>query len=144
MKILLVEDDRIITELLVEALNAQNYDIDVAHNGLEALKLIDTVDYDLLLLDLTIPEVDGLTLCRRLRGEGYRRPVIMLTARYNTLQDIVNGLEAGADDYVIKPYRLPELLTRIEFLLDTQPESSMIKCLLSQKSYNSCSLGLLV
>jgi DNA-binding response OmpR family regulator len=117
MKILLVEDDEIITELVVEALNAQNYDVDMAYNGLDAWKSMATVNYDLLLLDLTMPEVDGLTLCRHLRSQGHQMPVLMLTAR-DSLEDRVAGLEAGADDYLVKPYRLPELLTRIQALLD--------------------------
>jgi two-component system OmpR family response regulator len=117
MKILLVEDDEIITELVVEALNAQNYEVDMAYNGLEAWKLIATIDYDLLLLDLTIPGLDGLTLCRQLRAKGYQMPVLMLTAR-DSLEDRVAGLEAGADDYLVKPYRLSELLTTIQALLD--------------------------
>ena len=117
MKILLVEEDQIITELLVEALNAQNYEVDVALDGLEAWRLLNSVDYDLLLLDLTIPELDGITLCRRLRAEGYQMPVLILTAR-DSLQDRAAALEAGADDYVVKPYRLPELLTRIQTLLE--------------------------
>jgi DNA-binding response OmpR family regulator len=126
MKLLLVEDDQIITELVVEALNAQNYDVDIAYNGLEAWKLIATVDYDLLLLDLSMPEVDGLTLCRRLRSQCYQMPVLMVTAK-DSLEDRVAGLEAGADDYLVKPYRLPELLTRIQALLDTQAGDSNIK-----------------
>ena len=119
MKILLVEDEQIITELLVEALNAQNYDVDVAQDGLEARELLKSVDSDLLLLALTIPELDGHNLCRRLRAEGYQMPVLILTAR-DSLQDRAAALEAGADDYVVKPYRLAELLTRIQTLLDSR------------------------
>jgi DNA-binding response OmpR family regulator len=126
MKLLLVEDDEIITELLVEALDAQNYEVDVAHDGLKAWKSLSSVDYDLLLLDLTMPEVDGLTLCRRLRADGYQMPVIMLTAR-DSLEDRVAGLEAGADDYVVKPYRVPELLVRIQSLLDSRAGDRRIK-----------------
>jgi DNA-binding response OmpR family regulator len=127
MKILLVEEDEIITELLVEALNAQNYEVDIAYNGLEAWKSIATVDYDLLLLDLiTMPEVDGLNLCRRLRAHGDQMPVLMVTAK-DSLEDRVAGLKAGADDYLVKPYRLPELLTRMEALLDTQAGDSNTK-----------------
>jgi DNA-binding response OmpR family regulator len=126
MKLLLVEDDEIITELLVEALDAQNYEVDVAHDGLKAWKSLSSVDYDLLLLDLTMPEVDGLTLCRQLRADGYQMPVIILTAR-DSLEDRVAGLKAGADDYLVKPYRVPELLAIIKAHLNTQVGGSKIK-----------------
>ena len=126
MKILLVEDNRILIELLVEALKARNYDVDMAYDGVEAWNLIESVDYDLLLLDLTLPKLDGIVICRRLRAKGYQMPVLMLTAR-DTLQDRITGLEAGADDYLVKPYRLDELLTRMQALLNNQAGDRNVK-----------------
>lgn len=116
MKFLLVEDDVCIAEMLKEALNDHHYVVDVAHDGQTGLELVKTFKYDLLLLDVMLPELDGISICRKLRASGYQLPILMLTAK-DTTQDRITGLDAGADDYVIKPFNLQELLARIRALL---------------------------
>lgn len=116
MRILLVEDDPDIASALQEALATQRYTIDRAADGLEALDFLAVYDYDALVLDVMLPHLNGIDLCRRLRQQGNLTPVLMLTAR-DTSRDQVNGLDVGADDYVVKPFDLDELLARIRALL---------------------------
>lgn len=116
MKILLVEDDERIFEPLVEALTDHNYAVDVAEDGELGWDYLTTYTYDLVLLDVMLPQLNGIQLCQRLRQHGMQLPVLMLTAR-DTSTDKVAGLDAGADDYVIKPFDLPELLARVRALL---------------------------
>jgi len=117
MKILLVEDDERTTDALAEILvDKQNYIVDVAADGEEGWQFLESSSYDLVVLDVMLPKLDGVSLCKRLRHEGVQTPVLMLTAR-DTSNDKVMGLDAGADDYVIKPFDLPELLARIRSLL---------------------------
>jgi DNA-binding response OmpR family regulator len=126
MKLLLVEDDQQISELLREALEDQHYVVDIATDGQEGWEFVTAFEYDLLMLDLTLPKLDGLSLCRRLRSDGYQMPILMLTGR-NTSQEQVTGLDAGADDYIVKPYKLPELSARIRALLRRgQPSLPMV------------------
>ena len=115
-RILVAEDDRAVRESLVRALRLEGYTVAAAHNGADALEAIRQAEPDVLLLDVSMPIVDGLTVCRVLRSEGSRLPVLMLTARTET-SDRVAGLDAGADDYLPKPYDLDELLARIRALL---------------------------
>ncbi len=116
MKLLLVEDDWEISELLSEVLTEQQYVVDVAADGQAGLDFVQAFDYDLVLLDVMLPKVDGFTLCRQLRDRDYNMPIMMLTAK-DTTPEKVEGLDAGADDYVVKPYKLDELLARIRALL---------------------------
>ncbi|PPT05990.1 Two component Transcriptional regulator Winged helix family protein [Geitlerinema sp. FC II] len=116
MKILLVEDDDRIACALAEALSDRHYVVETAADGRSGLDLAEAFDYDLIVLDLMLPELDGIGLCRRLRDRGDRTPILMLTAR-DSSSDKVIGLDAGADDYVVKPFDLPELLARIRALL---------------------------
>jgi len=116
MKILLVEDDKPIAEALVTTLKHQNHVVDVATDGLLGLELAESCDYDLLLLDVMLPKLDGISLCRKLRSSGYQMPILLLTAKDST-EDKVKGLDAGADDYLVKPFDLPELTARIRALL---------------------------
>lgn len=116
MKILLVEDDERITDVLLEVLVEQNYVVEVAFDGQAGWELIDSFTYDLILLDVKLPKLDGITLCRRLRVRRIETPILMLTAR-DRLSDRVIGLDAGADDYLVKPFELEELLARIRALL---------------------------
>ena len=116
MKFLLVEDDQCIAEMLKEVLNDHHYVVDVANDGQTGLELLKLFNYDLLLLDVMLPKLDGISLCRQLRASGYRLPILILTAKDST-QDQVTGLDAGADDYVTKPYNFEELLARIRALL---------------------------
>ncbi|NJK68054.1 MAG: response regulator [Microcoleus sp. CSU_2_2] len=116
MKILLVEDDKITVNLLTQALNAHNYNVNTAADGETGFQLAQAYDYDLILLDVMIPKLDGISLCRELRASGYQMPILLLTA-LDSSNDRVQGLEAGADDYVAKPFNLPELIARIRALL---------------------------
>ncbi len=114
--VLLAEDDAAIAEPLSRALQREGYGVVVAVDGVAALDRLRTGEVDLLLLDLGLPGVDGLEVCRRVRAEQPDLPVLMLTARTDEV-DFVVGLDAGADDYVGKPFRLAELLARVRALL---------------------------
>lgn len=116
MKILLVEDDSRITKAIAEALCAHNYLVEVAHDGELGLAFAETDTFDLIILDLMLPKLDGISICKKLRQSGNKTPILMLTAR-DTSADKVLGLDIGADDYVIKPFDLSELLARIRALL---------------------------
>ena len=116
MRILLVEDDVRLAETLAEALTDQRYVVDVVHDGEAGWRQVKALNYDLLLLDVMLPELDGLSLCHRLRSHNYKLPILMLTA-CDTLSDEINGLDAGADDYVVKPVDLQKLFARIRALL---------------------------
>lgn len=115
-RILLADDDRAIREALTRALTLEGYDVVQATDGAQALTLIESSKPDVAVLDVMMPNVDGLTVCRVLRSERNRIPVLMLTARTET-PDRVAGLDAGADDYLAKPFDLDELLARIRALL---------------------------
>ena len=116
MRILIVEDDRRIAQALGETLRDRQYLVDLAADGEAGWEFIEAFDYDLILLDVMLPKLDGISLCQRLRRAGYMTPVLMLTAR-DTSNDKVMGLDVGADDYVVKPFDLPELMARIRALL---------------------------
>ena len=116
MKILLVEDDTLTVSLLTQALNSHNYNVNAAADGETALHLVQAYDYDLIVLDVLIPKLDGISLCRKLRSSGCQMPILLLTA-LDSSNDRVQGLEAGADDYVVKPFNLEELIARIRALL---------------------------
>lgn len=116
MRLLVVEDDVQLADSLTEALEAQRYVVDVVKDGEAGWCQMQMMEYDLTLLDITLPRLDGIQLCQRLRSQGYELPVLMLTAR-DTSQDKVRGLDAGADAYVVKPFDLPELLAQIRALL---------------------------
>ena len=117
MRLLVVEDNKDILANLADYLALKGYEVDCAQDGLTGLHLAATQRYDLIVLDVMLPGMDGYTLCGRLRG-GERRetPVIMLTAR-DALDDRLQGFRAGADDYLTKPFALPELAARIEAVL---------------------------
>jgi DNA-binding response OmpR family regulator len=122
MKILLVEDDLNIAQSLVADLHEQNYVVEVAGDGQLAREYLDVYPYDLILLDIAIPKINGIDLCRHLRKNGVTTPILMLTAR-DTVSARVQGLDAGADDYLVKPFNPPELAARVRALLrrgDTQ------------------------
>ena len=116
MRILLVEDDLRLAETLAEALSDHLYTVDIAANGLLAWDYVKSLEYDLVLLDVMLPELDGITLCQQLRSQGYLMPILMITAR-DTVSDKITGLDAGADDYIVKPVDLGELFARIRALL---------------------------
>ncbi|MGE0881217.1 MAG: response regulator transcription factor [Acidimicrobiia bacterium] len=114
--VLIAEDDRATREALTRALELEGYRVHATRDGEEALNAIETAAPDVILLDLMMPNIDGLTVCRRLRGRDDRTPILMLTARTET-SDRVSGLDAGADDYLPKPFVLDELLARLRALL---------------------------
>jgi diguanylate cyclase (GGDEF)-like protein len=125
MKILVVEDDELIAQTLRIILSDQNYAVELASDGQAGLELVEIFDYDLLLLDVMLPKLDGISLCRQLRSQGYQMPILLLTGR-DSKHDKAAGLDAGADDYVVKPFDTEELVARIRALLrransSTQP-----------------------
>jgi diguanylate cyclase (GGDEF)-like protein len=116
MRILLVEDDKSIADAVAAVLTKQHYVVDIAADGQVGWEFAAACNYDLILLDVMLPKLDGISLCRQLRREGYRMPILLLTAR-DTGTDKVMGLDAGADDYVVKPFDFQELTARIRALL---------------------------
>ncbi|MBU1237704.1 MAG: response regulator transcription factor [Gammaproteobacteria bacterium] len=116
LKVLVIEDDPDLAANLVDFLAARGHLVDAAGDGVTGLHLATIYSFDVILLDLILPGIDGITLCRRLRNEGSNiTPVLMLTAR-DTLEDKVAGLEAGADDYLVKPFALREVEARLHAL----------------------------
>ncbi|MCC5611786.1 response regulator [Nostoc sp. CHAB 5834] len=116
MRILLVEDDDLLAQAVATALTKQNYVVDIAADGEAAWELVNVCNYDLILLDIVLPKLDGISLCRQLRQSGYQMLILLLTAK-DTKADKVIGLDAGADDYVVKPFDFQELSARIRALL---------------------------
>ena len=130
-RILVADDDKSVRESLVRALTLEGYAVVSANDGAKALDLVKTERPDVVVLDVMMPAVDGLTVCRVLRAEKNRVPVLMLTARTET-SDRVAGLDAGADDYLPKPFALEELLARLRALLRrTLPDDDAPSALLS-------------
>lgn len=124
-RILIIEDDQAILKVLQRGLAYEGYTVDIATDGRAGLNLARDHHPDLVILDLMLPGMDGLEVCRRLRTGG-SLPILMLTAK-DTIQDRVQGLDAGADDYLVKPFNLDELLARIRALLRrTQTERSQV------------------
>ena len=116
MKVLVVDDEPAVRDALARALRLDSYTVDLAADGQEALERLTDERFDAVVLDVAMPQVDGLEVTRRLRSAGDRTPVLMLTAR-DAIDDRVDGLDAGADDYVVKPFALKELKARLRALL---------------------------
>jgi two component transcriptional regulator, winged helix family len=116
VRILLIEDDIAISRLLKEGLEDESYAVDVAHDGSEGYRTASADEYDVIILDIMLPEMDGYEVCRALRKDGNKTPILMLTAR-DAERDIVEGLDTGADDYLAKPFSFDVLLARIRALL---------------------------
>lgn len=116
MRVLLVEDDVDLADALVEALTEQRYIVDTVYDGEAGWAAAQVMDYDLIVLDVMLPKLNGIILCQRLRQHNYSSPILMITAR-DTSADKVAGLDAGADDYVVKPVDLAELSARVRALL---------------------------
>jgi two-component system response regulator MprA len=116
LDILVVDDDPALRTALDRALKLEGYNVSFAHDGRQALQLMTGTSQDAVILDLGLPLMDGLEVCRRVRERGDRTPVLMLTAR-DAVTDRVEGLDAGADDYLVKPFALDELLARLRALL---------------------------
>ncbi len=122
MRILVVEDEHRIANSIKKGLELERYAVDVAYNGLDGYDLASTEDYDLIILDLMLPGMDGLNICQQLRQKGNHVPILILTARGQT-GDKVKGLDMGADDYLVKPFSFEELLARIR-ALSRRPHNS--------------------
>lgn len=120
MRVLVVEDDAGISRFIHQGLNEAGYAVDIASNGREAVNYAIAADYDVIVLDVLLPELDGLSVLKDLRQRGLQTPVLLLTA-LDTVQDRVLGLDAGADDYLIKPFDFTELLARLRALLRRPP-----------------------
>lgn len=115
MRVLVVEDQSSLANYVRQALEEQNYAVDLAGTGREALDWAQMVDYEIIVLDIMLPEIDGINVCRQLRSRGNQAAILMLTAR-DTVDDRVLGLDAGADDYLVKPFQIKELLARVRAL----------------------------
>lgn len=116
MRILLVEDERKVSNFIARALRENSYAVDVAENGEQALEMATEVAYDAILLDVRLPGLSGIQVCRELRQAGVETPILMLTAR-SLVEQRVEGLDAGADDYLTKPFALAELRARVRALI---------------------------
>ena len=116
MRVLVIDDDRAVRDALRRALTLGGYDVQAAEGGLEGLERVDQTRPDVIVLDVMMPDVGGLEVCRRLRSSGDRTPILMLTAR-DAVSDRIDGLEAGADDYLVKPFDVGELTARVRALL---------------------------
>ncbi len=112
MKILVVEDEKKVAKFLQQGLEEEHYSVDVASDGETALRRVSSSNYDLILLDILLPQKDGITILREMRAAGIDTPVLMLTAK-SAIEDKVEGLDSGADDYLTKPFSFTELLARI-------------------------------
>lgn len=116
MRILVIEDEKKVADFISHGLVEEGYAVDTAHEGDQGYFLATTNEYDTILLDIMLPEMDGVTLCTKLRAEENHTPILMLTAK-DAIKDKVRGLDAGADDYLTKPFAFEELLARIRSLL---------------------------
>jgi two-component system, OmpR family, response regulator len=116
MRILIVEDDHKIANAIKKGLEQESYAVDVSYDGQDGLGQALTIEYDLIILDRMLPEVDGIEICKALREKKNNTPILILTAK-DKIQDRVEGLNAGADDYLVKPFAFEELLARVKALL---------------------------
>lgn len=124
MKILFIEDDRHTSELLSATLSAHHYAVDVIADGSAGLEMATRWNYDLILLDILLPRINGIEVCRRLRAQGCQTPILMLTTKGSN-EDIITGLDAGADDYVVKSCDSSQLLARVRALLRRGSNASL-------------------
>jgi DNA-binding response OmpR family regulator len=129
MHVLVVEDEQKLASYIKRGLEEHGYAVDVVHSGQAALDWAETVPFDLIVLDILLPEMDGMRVCRELRARDVRTPILMLTA-LDAVDDRVTGLDAGADDYLVKPFAFKELLARLRALsrrtLD-QPRTNILQ-----------------
>lgn len=139
MRILLIEDEKKIAGFVKRGLKEEHYAVDVAHNAEKAHFLVSVNPYDMIILDLMLPDKDGLALCREFRSKNIDIPILMLTARSN-VKDKIKGLDSGADDYLTKPFAFDELLARVRALLrrkgdDKKPVLKMAELELDQLTH---------
>ena len=126
MRILVIEDEKKIANFIKRGLKEEGYAVDTADDGEQGYFMATTQDYDLIVLDLMLPKIDGLTLCRRLRAEKVPSSILMLTAK-DSVKDKVSGLDSGANDYITKPFAFEEFLARVRVLLRKQVSSTATK-----------------
>jgi DNA-binding response OmpR family regulator len=122
MRILIVEDEKSLADILKKGLEEEGYAVDVSYNGEEGLFMAENEPSDLIILDIMLPVIDGMTILKRIRKAGTKTPVLMLTAK-DTIMDKVSGLDSGADDYLTKPFSFEELLARMRALLRRHTEA---------------------
>lgn len=122
MRILLAEDEKELAKALAVILRHNNYSVDVVHNGEDALCYLENADYDGAILDIMMPKLDGMSVLRKIREDGNSIPVLILTAK-SEIDDRVDGLDAGADDYMTKPFAMKELLARVRAMLRRRTDS---------------------
>ena len=125
MRILLIEDQAKLAENIQKFLELERYSVALCHNGAEGFDRAMTGEWDLLILDINLPSMDGFTICAHLRENKKKMPILMLTAR-TTQKEIVHGLNIGADDYLVKPFDLEELLARVRALLRRKGERNVV------------------
>jgi heavy metal response regulator len=121
MRVLLAEDDKRIAHFISKGLRENSYAVDAVNNGEEALYQVSVSDYDLIILDVMMPKKDGFEVCREIRDDKNKTPILMLTAR-DAIDDRISGLDFGADDYLVKPFEFGELLARLRALLRRSSE----------------------
>ncbi|HEX3874712.1 MAG TPA: response regulator transcription factor [Solirubrobacteraceae bacterium] len=127
-QILVVDDEPAVRQALSRALSLEHYGVALATDGLVALEMLASERFDVIVLDVSMPQLSGIEVCRRLRAAGDRTPVLMLTAR-DSIDDRVSGLDSGADDYLVKPFALRELMARVRALLRRRAEDEEISVL---------------
>jgi len=126
MRILIIEDEKHIADFVKQGLKEEGYSVDVAYDGEKGYFFAETEEYDAIVLDLMIPKIDGLTLCKKLRQDKISTPILMLTAKDN-VNDKVRGLDSGAEDYLTKPFAFKEFLARIRVLLRKKTNTIPVK-----------------
>lgn len=128
MRILIVEDEKSLTDILKKGLEEEGYAVDIAYDGEDGLFMAENEPSDVIVLDIMLPVIDGMTILKKIRKAGVKTPVLMLTAR-DTVMDKVSGLDSGADDYLTKPFHFEELLARIRALIrrDSEVNASVIE-----------------
>ncbi len=127
MRILVAEDEKNLNRLIVSRLTAEHYSVDACFDGREAMSYLESAEYDAVVLDIMMPVMDGLAVLKKMRAKGMSTPVLLLTAR-DSIEDRVTGLDAGANDYLVKPFAFEELLARIRVLLRKPREASDSVC----------------
>lgn len=136
MRVLVVEDETRMAELLRQGLAEAAYAVDVLDNGSDVMDWVAHAHYDIVLLDVMLPGLDGMTVCQNLRAAGFTMPVLMLTAR-DTLTDKVQGLDSGADDYLVKPFAIEELLARLRALVRRDGPSKTVELTVADLTLNT-------